>query len=225
MNLVLCIHPFLLTFQTLANLTLIWLRQYPNVSFVDITNTHAQCPAREALCRNCNKVGHFQQVCKSNQSDKRVVSCTKLQLSTVCTASFPTSLSKAVVQITVNGISLNALIDTGSSDSYICSNIAYKHCWHIYPSNFVISMASTTYISVTQGYCLGTVDYRGNRYSSVKLSLLPNLCSDVLPGHDFLKQHQHILISFGGSQPPFSLCSQTAAYVEPPKLFGNLSPL
>ncbi|KAA3675886.1 uncharacterized protein DEA37_0003823 [Paragonimus westermani] len=27
---------------TLANLTLIWLRQYPNVSFVDITNTQAQ---------------------------------------------------------------------------------------------------------------------------------------------------------------------------------------
>ncbi|KAA3679920.1 uncharacterized protein DEA37_0015279 [Paragonimus westermani] len=89
-------------------------------------------------------------------------------------------------------------------------------------------MASTTYISVTQGYCLGTVDYRGNRYSSVKLSLLPNLCSDVLPGHDFLKQHQHILISFGGSgsKPPFSLCSLTAAYVEPPNTFWqSLSPL
>ncbi|KAA3675181.1 uncharacterized protein DEA37_0011386 [Paragonimus westermani] len=185
----------------------------------------SKCPAREALCRNCNKVGHFQRVCKSNQSDKRVVSCTKLQLSTVCTAAFPTSLSKAVVQITVNGISLNALIDTGSSDSYICSDIAYKHCWHIYPSNVAISMASTTYTSVTQGHCLVTVDYRGNRYSSVKLSLLPNLCSDVLLGHDFLKQHQHILISFGGSKPPFSLCSLTAAYVEPPTLFGNLSPL
>ncbi|KAA3673814.1 uncharacterized protein DEA37_0014465, partial [Paragonimus westermani] len=174
-------------------------------------NSRSKCPAREALCRNCNKVGHFQRVCKSNQSDKRVVSCTKPQLSTVCTAAFPTSLSKAVVQITVNGISLNAIIDTGSSDSYICSDIAYKHCWHIYPSNFAISLAYTTYTSVTQGHCLVTVDYRGNRYSSVKLSLLPNLCSDVLLGHDFVKQHQHILISFDGSKPPFSLCSLTAA--------------
>ncbi|KAA3670694.1 uncharacterized protein DEA37_0000988 [Paragonimus westermani] len=181
-------------------------------------------PAREALCRNCNKVGHFQRVCKSNPSDKRVVSCTKLQLSTVCTAAFSTSISKAVVQIIVNGNSLNALIDTGSSGSYICFDIAYKHCWHIYPSNFAISMASTNYTSVTQGHCLVTVYYRGNRYSSVKSSLLPNLCSDVLLGHDFLKQ-QHILISFGGSKSPFFLCSLTAAYVEPPTLFGSLSHL
>ncbi|KAA3676184.1 uncharacterized protein DEA37_0015108, partial [Paragonimus westermani] len=83
-------------------------------------------------------------------------------------------------------------------------------------------MASTTYTSVTQGHRLVTVDYRGNRHSSIKLSLLPNLCSDVLLGHDFLK-HQHILISFGGSKPPVSLCSLTAAYVQPPTLFGNLS--
>ncbi|KAA3670194.1 uncharacterized protein DEA37_0004694 [Paragonimus westermani] len=122
----------------------------------------SKCPTREALCRNCNKVGHSQRVCKSNPSNKRVVSCTKPQLSTVCTTASPTSLSKAAVQITVHGIPLNALIDTGSSDSCICSDIVYKHCWHIYPSNFAISMAFTTYTSVTQGHCLVTVDYRGN---------------------------------------------------------------
>ncbi|KAA3671213.1 uncharacterized protein DEA37_0010068, partial [Paragonimus westermani] len=167
-----------------------------------------------------------RRVCKSNQCDKRVVSCTKLQLSTVCTAAFPTCLSKGVVQITVNRISLNALIDTGSSDSYICSDIAYKHCWHIYPSNLAISVAFTTYTSATQGHCLVTVDYRGNRCSSVKLSLLPNLCSDVLLGHDFLKQHQPILISFSGSKPPSSLCLLTTAYVEPRNTFGqSLFPL
>ncbi|KAA3674998.1 uncharacterized protein DEA37_0001168, partial [Paragonimus westermani] len=111
------------------------------------------------------------------------------------------------------------------AQTHICSDTAYKHCWHIYSSNLAISVASTTYTSVTHGHCLVTVDYHGNRYSSVKLSLLPNLCSDVLLGHDFLKQHQHILISFGGSKPAFFLYSLTAAYVEPPTLFGNLSPL
>ncbi|KAA3673783.1 uncharacterized protein DEA37_0013482, partial [Paragonimus westermani] len=185
----------------------------------------SKCPASEALCRKCNKVSHFQRVCISDPSAKRMVSCTKLQLSTVCTSAFPTYLSKAVVQITVNGISLNALIDTESSYSYICSDIAYKHCWYIYPSNFAISMASTTYTSVTQGRCLVAVDYRGNRYSSVKLPLLPNLRSDVSLGHNFLKKHQHILISFVGSNPPFSFCSLTAAYVKSPTLWQSLSPL
>ncbi|KAA3671022.1 uncharacterized protein DEA37_0003302, partial [Paragonimus westermani] len=208
-NLVLCIYSALLALQTLTYLSLIWLRQYPNVSFEGLANTHAQ----------------------GVQPGKRfAVTATKWAIfkefpSTVCTAAFPTSLSKAVVQITVNGISLNTPIDTESSDSYICSDIAYKLCWHIYPSSAAISLASTTYTSENQGHCLVNVDYRGNRYSSVNLSLLPNLCSDVLLGHDFLEQHQHILIFFGGSKPPFSLCSLTAAYVEPPTLFGNLSPL
>ncbi|KAA3674316.1 uncharacterized protein DEA37_0003016 [Paragonimus westermani] len=187
-------------------------------------HSRSKCPAREALCRNCRKVGHFQRFCKFDPSDKRVVFCTKPQLFTACTAAFPTSPSKAAVQITANGISLDAFIDNGSSDSYIRSDIAYRHCWHIYPSNLAISMASTTYTSVTQGHSLVTVDCRGNCDSSVKLFLLPNLCSDVLLGHDFLK-HQHILTSFGGSKPPFSLCSLTAAHVEPPTPFGDLSPL
>ena len=55
--------------------------------------------------------------------------------------------------------------------------------------------------------------------------MLRDLCSDVLLGHDFLKQHEHVIIPFGGSEPPFSLCSLTAAHVEPPTLFGNLSSL
>ena len=185
----------------------------------------SKCPAREALCRNCNKVGHFQRVCKSNPNDKRITSCTKPQLPSFCTAVFPVSLSKAVIPILVNGVSLNALIDTGSSDSYISSGVVRKHRWFVYPSNLSITMASTTHSSVTQGHCFVSVEYQGRHYSSVKLSLLRDLCSDVLLGHDFLKQHKHIIIPFGGSEPPFSLCSLTAAHVEPPTLFGNLSSL
>ena len=180
----------------------------------------SKCPAREATCKKCNKVGHFQRVCQSVANDKRFVS----SLCTTSSAALPNSLSQAIVKLTVNNIPLHALIDTGSSDNYISASTARKHSFHIHPSSMSITMASTTHSSSTKGHCLVDIVYENNHYPSVKLSVLPNLCSDVLLGHDFLKQHERLDIRFGGSRPPLSVCALIAAHIDTPTLFGSLTP-
>ena len=83
-------------------------------------------------------------------------------------------------------------------------------------------MASTTLSSFTLGHCVLSLRFKDRFYPSVKLSVLDNLCTDVLLGHDFLRQHRSIEIPFEGTEPPLSLCNLVAIKVPPVSLFTHL---
>lgn len=183
-----------------------------------------KCPAREATCKACGKKGHFLKVCRSGPQPKRISSAVNPTLSSLTVAASPNCLSNAVIEVVINGIVMQALVDTGSSESYISSAVVLRNHWNVVHSRSQITMASTSLSSVTTGHCFVKLRYRNTEYPSVKLSLLPNLCSDVLLGHDFLRQHKQVVIPFNGERPPFSLCGVLAARVKPPSLFENLSP-
>ncbi|GAA48338.1 retrovirus-related Pol polyprotein from transposon opus [Clonorchis sinensis] len=85
-------------------------------------------------------------------------------------------------------------------------------------------MASTSLSCRTTGYACVSVRYRDTSYNGLKLFVMPNLCTDVLLGHDFLGLHGKVEISFGGDRDAFSICGLTAVNVESPSLFANLSP-
>lgn len=58
---------------------------------------------------------------------------------------------------------------------------------------------------------------------------MKDLCSGVLLGQDFQKQHQRVPIEYGGPKPALNLsgtayCSLAAAAVDEPSLFPHLSP-
>ena len=85
-------------------------------------------------------------------------------------------------------------------------------------------MASTGLTKKTQGHCLVDLNYKDQLYKNTKLSILPDLCADVILGHDFLSQHSGLCIPFKGAQGTFSVCGVAAAKVEAPSLFENLTP-
>lgn len=66
-------------------------------------------------------------------------------------------------------------------------------------------------------------------YKSVCLGILKNLCSDIILGQDFQKLHRSLQIMYEGTMPdlvlskPPVLCGLSAASVECPSLFTNLS--
>ena len=133
-------------------------------------------------------------------------------------------MSKAITKVYINGVQLNALIDTGSSDSYISEEIVRRHRWHRFPSTTQIILASTSKSSSTNGHCFVTLRHKGTEYKKVKLSVLPDLCSDVLLGHDFLQRHQSVEIPFDGNEPPLLICNLAVSTLPARSLFSNLDP-
>lgn len=135
----------------------------------------SKCPAREATCDLCGKWGHFQKACQS--SKKKTVATSSSLFSTMTAAAEPESLKRAMIKVTVNGKNLTSLVDSGSSESYIDAQVAKDQKWFVIPSTRVISMASLTLKTQTQGHCNVKLTYKSKCYENVRLSLLPNACS------------------------------------------------
>ena len=182
----------------------------------------SKCPARDASCKTCGKKGHFQAVCKSS-STKPVASSMIRFVSPIIAAAGPASLRKALISVSVGDNQFTALIDSGSTESYVNSSIPQKYGWNVVPSTNVISMASTNLTRETKGHCFVEMKYGNTLYSNIKMSLLPNACADMILGHDFICRHSEMKIVLEGKYPPLVVCGVTAASVEPPTLFGNLS--
>ncbi|GFR58712.1 retrovirus-related Pol polyprotein from transposon opus [Elysia marginata] len=83
-------------------------------------------------------------------------------------------------------------------------------------------MASTGLTKKTQGHCIDPLFYKDRHYAQ-KLSLLPDLCADVILGHDFLGKHSEVCFPFDGPQDPLNILGVVAANIEAPSLFENLT--
>ena len=75
-----------------------------------------KCPAKEAMCNKCQKKGHFSKVCRFNPASSQTGSSPTL--ATVDSSSL-SSLSKSSSEIVINGVSMRALIDSCSTESFI----------------------------------------------------------------------------------------------------------
>lgn len=58
-------------------------------------------------------------VCRASVASKRFASASNPTFSSVLAVAVPHSLSKAVAQVNVNGVLLQALVDTGILESYL----------------------------------------------------------------------------------------------------------
>ena len=182
-----------------------------------------RCPARNATCGNCGKKGHYAKVCQS--PTEKPTSAAMPMLASVSAAS-PGCLEKAVCDIRINGSNARALVDTGSSESFVNSELVQKHKWPLLPSDGCgeVSMASTSLTSKVLGICEARIQLSDEKvYDPVTLSVMQDLCCDVILGHNFLKQHSVVSIPFGGFMPPLTVCGHTGAAVPPPSLFANLT--
>ena len=198
------------------------------------------CPALEVTCYSCGKRGHFSKVCRSRSPDKRkfansrrgqVINSAAVdsKFTNLCTvsAACPASLTPASLQVLVNGTKVRALLDSGSSESYINSRKCSEMKLDVYPSAHQVQMAATAMKVKSTGFCLADVKIGESSYPSTRLNVLENLCSDIILGLDFQSQHQNLIIKFNGESPdlvvsPDSHCSLTAADVPKVSLFSNL---
>lgn len=191
-----------------------------------------KCPAKDISCNVCGKKGHYAKVCKSTSSqlntkthqNKQLNSAT--MLNTIYDGPLVATmacLSKATVPISINGIHANALIDTGSTTSFINDKLVQKLKLKIEPMTGNVTMASTVVQSSINGRCFVNIELLNNVYRNVELLVLPDLCANVILGHDLLSQHSTVSLTFGGDKPPLAVCGLAAANVKPASLFTHLS--
>ena len=97
------------------------------------------------------------------------------------------SLSYAIRKVGINGQSFSALIDTGSSDNFINKYIVDKYQMPYAKSSGSVSMASSSLRTKIQGYCEVNMIFQNQKYAAIILSILPDLCADIILGQIFMK--------------------------------------
>ncbi|XP_068229407.1 uncharacterized protein [Palaemon carinicauda] len=185
------------------------------------------CPARNATCNKCGKTGHFAKVCKSKISGSTTATLYNPTLLAI-TATYPNNLSHAATNITVNGHSLKALVDSCSSDSFIREEVAQRLNLTVVPASSAVSMASKSFNASSSGFVIADLVHLDQRYPCIQLGVLKDLCCDVILGYDFQKQHQSVSFQYEGKRPSLKItgakpvCLLATADIDEPSLFPNL---
>ena len=92
------------------------------------------------------------------------------------------------------------------------------------PFSGTISMATSSLVTIITGYCRANLEYQGRTYENLRLTVLPDLCADLILGLDFQSRHKNVVFNYGGPEPPLSVCGFSTLNISPPKPFAaNLS--
>ena len=130
------------------------------------------------------------------------------------------------IPISVNGISVFAVVDTGSTLSHISDNLTRKLGLQLQKAanNYCVGLAVKGNSSPSLGSCKCNIEVNGSTYKDVNFIVLKDLVSDVILGQDFMDLHKSISIQFGGSKPDLHLgVLRTVTTTTPVSLFKHLS--
>ena len=188
----------------------------------------SKCPAKDATCNSCSKVGHWAKCCRSSKPWQKSAASASIMLASLDTVSSKSDvLRKSKITLNVGGVfTRNCLIDSGSSESFISYDFANNLKMLINKSNSQpkVTMAATDLSLNIAGTCKTTIQYGEHEKFAVCLGVIDKLCADVIIGHDVLKRHDSLQIKFGGPEAPLKVCSVATATIDPPPLFSTLSP-
>ncbi|XP_072401065.1 uncharacterized protein [Diabrotica undecimpunctata] len=187
-------------------------------------HSRKNCPARESICKYCNKKGHFAKVCRSKSTSASANVFEGYENCTACIiAATPASLKKAIVPASIKGLRADALIDTGSSVSFINEDFANLCKLPRKPCIQTVSMVSLSHTSEVKGVTTQNIKIGDHSYDNINLFIVKNLCADIIIGHDVLSNHSSLEFEFGRPKEVFKVCSVVEASVPAVPLFCNLT--
>ncbi|XP_041989092.1 uncharacterized protein LOC121740463 [Aricia agestis] len=182
-----------------------------------------KCPALNVTCTNCNKKGHYAKVCKGERVGTSSNAVSENELLGAISAASPMSLKKTTIVVSINNHRADALIDSGSSTSFIDENLVQELKLKRIPWNENVTLASKNNTSCVKGMCFVDLKMNEHFYRRKPLYILNSLCSDIIIGHDILSDHSSVELTFGGTKKPLKICNVIAASVPEVSLFANLS--
>ena len=165
--------------------------------------------------------GHFARVCRSHTAAATNYGKSPLASSTL---NFSVSLSRSSMCGEIKGEPVKILVDTGSSENFIHPDNVKRLGLAVTPSSERILLASSSHSSTTLGLCIVSLHLIGREYKNIKLSVMANLCCDVILRHGFLCENSSVEIPFGRPLPPLTVCRLNFIKNVPyPSLFTNLT--
>ena len=197
------------------------------------------CPAREETCFRCNKRGHYAKYCRGGAPPRKFQPSKKYSgaMVTQDTSEFPVLATlktpdnrPSIVEILIEDETADAMVDSGSSDSYISESCQEEHRLLKHPMYSEVSLASSPYVAKIYSYVLADIQVNKRNYPKVKLQVLPGCITDIILGKDFQKMHQQVTFHLGGHLPPLEVCGSVIPTLptwktgDPPELFANLTP-
>ncbi|KAG7171970.1 Gag-Pol polyprotein-like 3, partial [Homarus americanus] len=172
-----------------------------------VRHNRPQCPARDSTCHKCNKKGHFAKICRSFRYSPATSSstCAVLHSPTLAavSATSPGCLARSTIYVLVNDVTATVLVDTGSSKSFVSNRYIQQKSLKCHAGSGHLSMGSSSLLSPVLGHCTVDITLKGKVYPDIQLTVLPDLCSDVILGQDFMSLHSGVTIDFarGSSMP------------------------
>lgn len=128
-----------------------------------------------------------------------------------------------MVKLSINNVKTDGLNDSGSLESFVHSDVVKVHGLKVQPFQSAVTMASTSFSTEPSGFCTVIIKVNGRLYESVRLTVLPQLCANVILGQDFHKLHDSVTLANGGQLPSLVIFELNVLNVDPPKLFSNLT--
>ena len=185
----------------------------------------SKCPARNEMCHKCSRVGHFSSVCRSaaNQKKSSAAAAFMPTLGSIVAYTKPLT-DKSKTLVTLRGDEFSGLVDTGSDLTFIHPKVVQSKSLRVYPGSSAVSMANTSLHAKSMGVCKESLVVRGQEYKHMELSILPELCADIVLGKDFLKLHESVTFEYGGSLPPLVVAGIGTLNIDPPSLFEHKHP-
>ena len=195
-----------------------------------VRHSRSVCPARDAACNKCGKKGHYSRVCKSAPKRSAAADSTPqpsapMDAAWTSAITAATAASRPTLEVEINGITLAALVDSGSTNSFIREDLVKQLGLKVRPSKVHVYMASSALSATTTGFCVATIRIGKSSYSGVRLSILSNLCAEVILGQKFMNLHSEIIFIGSGDRPALKVCGVAEAALNPPTLFGECLPI
>ena len=135
-------------------------------------------------------------------------------------------LYRSMIDIGINNKMISAVADSASTLSFIHPDCAQSLSLNIttVKDKTQISMASQSLTTEVSGFCHVQLSVKDCVFSKFKFFVLPNLCTNIILGLDFLSQHESVTLKYNGDKPPLTICGLSTLLVDPPSLFTNLTP-
>ena len=127
--------------------------------------------------------------------------------------------------IRINNIDAHALVDTGSTNSYICKYFATQHNINYKCIKFAGNMTNSSLKAEICGVCYLNLSFVSKFYKNFVFHVMPNLICDAMIRSEHLQQHKSVKFEFQAELPELAVSTaMNMTNVSYPHLFGdNLS--